>query len=121
MLAQMFELRKDYIYALAKARPAAALPDPVDLSSKDGQRQIRDLALRGVEEVFEALGLLRNTKVHRATEIPDFDREHFLEEWVDAFNFFFSVLIKAGYTPQELFDMYAKKDAIIHERLRNGY
>lgn len=115
LLRDMFERRKTFMRALdGKA-------DPIDLSVKKNQRHLRDIALRGVEEVFEALQLLKNWKPHRKTEIPEFDREKFLEEWVDAFNYFFTVLILAGFEVDDLYDKYVWKDCVIHDRLKSGY
>ena len=71
--------------------------------------------------MFEALGHLKNWKPHRQTEVPEFDREKFLEEMVDSFNYFFSLIILAGFTADEFYEMYHKKDKIIHERLKTGY
>jgi len=115
-LQDMFDRRRAFIRALDGDDP-----EPLDLTQKGNQRHLRDISLRGVEEVFEALSLLRNWKPHRKTEIPDFDRERFLEEWVDAFNYFLTVLILAGVSAEDLHDMYAWKDDVIHERIRNGY
>jgi hypothetical protein len=98
------------------------IPDcPVDILSKEAQQALRDTALKGVEEMFEALGHLKNWKPHRTTEVKEFDREEFLEEVVDAFNYFFSLLIMTGVTSEELFEAYKKKDKIIHDRIRSGY
>ena len=49
------------------------------------------------------------------------DSEEFLEEIVDAFNYFFSLIILAGYDEHDLFDAYLKKDKIINQRLKTGY
>lgn len=119
-LRQIFEMRQQFMDALHDQADSER-QYPLDLSEKDSQRHLRDVSLRGVEEVFEALGLLKNWKPHRKTEVPTFDRDKFLEEWIDAFNYFFTVLIMAGFTPDDVFDMYVKKDKIIHERLKNGY
>ena len=94
---------------------------PIDLSDKKSQQHVRDMALRGVEEMFEALQHFKNWKPHRDAEIHEFDRDAFLEEIVDAFNYFFSVLILTGISSEELFEAYEKKDEIIHQRLSNGY
>jgi hypothetical protein len=119
-LEAMFELRRRYMSALT-AHLGHVEGEQFDLCTKEGQRNLRDMSLRGVEEVFEALAHLKNWKPHRKTDVPDFDHEKFLEEWIDAFNFFLSVLVRAGFTPDDVFQMYLKKDRIIHERLTNGY
>jgi len=94
---------------------------PLDLSEKSSQQYIRDIALRGVEEMFEALQHLKNWKPHRKTEIKDFNREEFLEEIVDAFNYFLSILILTGFDDSDLINAYRRKDLIINKRLDSGY
>lgn len=117
----MFELRKGFMDALQKQIPDVYPEMPVDLTNKKTQQHLRDLALRGVEEVFEAVQELKNAKSHRQTEISDFDRAAFKEEMVDSFNYFLSLLIVMGVTPDELFEAYVSKDKIIHDRIRSKY
>lgn len=120
-LDQMFELRKAFMVALQKQVPDVYPDMPVDLTNKATQQHLRDLALRGVEEVFEAVQELKNAKSHRQTEIRDFDRAAFKEEMVDSFNYFLSLLIIMGVTPEELFEAYVNKDKIIHDRIKSKY
>ena len=94
---------------------------PLDLSEKKNQQFCRDMALRGVEEMFEALQHLKNWKPHRVTEIKEFNSDEFLEEVVDAFNYFFSLVLLAGFSADDLYEAYIKKDKIIHSRLNHGY
>ena len=94
---------------------------PLDLSIKQNQQHVRDMALRGVEEMFEAIQHLKNWKPHRKTEIIEFDRDEFLEEIVDAFNYFLSILVLTGFSEDDLIDAYRKKDKIINDRLETGY
>ena len=72
-------------------------------------------------EMFEALGHLKNWKPHRETGVIDFDREEFLEEFVDGMNYFLSVLVLLGHDSDDLFRVYQKKDKIIHDRIKKGY
>ena len=44
-----------------------------------------------------------------------------MEEVVDAFNYFLSVLVLMGIDAPEFYEAYVKKDNIIHDRLKNGY
>lgn len=120
-LEKMISLREEFMRALADARPAVLQKWPVDITTKDGQQAVRDTVLKGVEEMFEALAHLKNHKAHRLTEVKDFDQEAFLEEYVDAFNFFLAVPIMLGISVDELFDAYLKKDKIINERIVKGY
>ena len=120
-LEAMFNLRKEFIERLEKEIPGSYPAIPVDLRSKPGQKLCRDLALKGVEEMFEALQHLKNWKDHKLTETPDVDGDEYLEEIVDAFNYFFSLIIASGFTHEDLYNAYIKKDKKIHERLTNKY
>ena len=120
-LDEMFELRERFMRSMVEVNPEIYPKWPVELTEKRSQQVLRDTALKGVEEMFEALQHLKNWKPHKKTEDPQFDREEFLEEVVDAFNYFLSLLVLTGVSSSELFDAYRKKDNIIHERLKSGY
>lgn len=121
-LKEMFDLRLSFMKAMQETIPGSYPPFPVDISEKSSQQVCRDLALKGVEEMFEALQHLKNWKPHRQTEVKeDLDREEFLEEVVDALNYFFAMLIVTGFNEKELFDAYIKKDGKIRDRLKEGY
>jgi hypothetical protein len=120
-LDRIFELRKEFMNALNEKIPGSYDSWPIDLTKKSSQQKIRELSLRGVEEMFEAVQHLRNSKPHRLTDIPEIDRESFVEEIVDAFNFFLSVLILVGVDENELFNAYEKKHKIILDRLNKNY
>jgi len=117
----MFDLRKRFMESLNEKIPGSTPISTLDLGKKEDQQVCRDVALRGVEEMFEALQHLKNWKPHRQTEISGFEREKFLEEMVDAFNYFFSLLIMTGFDADDLFREYIRKDSIIHKRLEEGY
>lgn len=117
----MFKLRSQFLQKLNANIPGTVHEMPLDLSKKESQQILRETALRGVEEMFEALQLLKNSKPHRKTEMKEFDRENFLEEVVDAFNYFFNMLMYVGVTPEDFYDAYEKKHKIIMKRLEEGY
>ena len=117
----MFDKRLEFIKDMKQNIPGAYPDFPLDMSKKDSQQVCRDLALKGVEEMFEALQHLKNWKPHRQTEIPEIDKDEFLEEIVDAFNYFFAMLIVTGFNEDDLFDAFLVKHNIIKERLKNGY
>lgn len=120
-LSEIFKKREIFM-CLIKAKFIDTYPDwPIDISQKNSQATVRETALKGVEEMFEALGHLKNWKPHRETDVPEFDREEFLEEVVDSFNYFFSLLILLGVDSEEFYDAFNKKDEIIKERLAKGY
>ena len=119
-LDKMFDLRLKFMKTLNKRIPGSS-PTVLDLSKKKDQQICRDVALRGVEEMFEALQHLKNWKPHRVTDISGFNEDMFLEEMVDAFNYFFSLLIMTGFSSEDLFEKYCNKDQVIHKRLEEGY
>ena len=94
---------------------------PINISEKSSQTILRETALKGVEEMFEALQHLKNWKSHRETDMPEIDREEFLEEIVDAFNYFFSLMILIGVDVNEFYNAFNAKDEIIRRRLDKGY
>jgi hypothetical protein len=119
-LVEMFSLREDFMEALNEKTDI--YPQwPLDVTKKKSQQILRESVLRGVEEMFEALQELKNSKPHRQTEITHFDREAFLEENVDALNYFLTTLILVGVTPNDLLEGYRRKHKIIMKRLEEGY
>jgi hypothetical protein len=115
----MFELRQEFMEQLRANDPKSYPPWPVDVAVRENQQALRETTLRGVEELFEALQHLKNWKTHRADTNENFDREAFLEEMVDAVNYFFAVLILLGIDEREFYDSYIRKHQIIMERLEN--
>ena len=120
-LHQIFKMRNTFMVMLQDKFPDAYPEWPVDLSTKKAQITCRETALKGVEEMFEALQHLKNWKPHRKTEMPEINREEFLEEIVDAFNYFLSLIILIGVDVNEFYDAFIKKDEIIRGRLNEGY
>jgi hypothetical protein len=106
--------------SLANAR-GSEFNYPLDVEKKESQQTLRDLLLKGVEEIFESLQHFKNWKSHRITGDSSFSREDFLEEMIDAFNYMFSVLILLGYSEKEVIEMYEKKHQIILKRIKDGY
>jgi hypothetical protein len=120
-LDEMFELREEFMQMLCERFPGYYPQWPVDLSKKESQTLVRDVTLRGVEEMFEALQELKNAKPHRQTDVPHLDRDAFLEEIVDAMKYFYTTLKLVGVTPDELHAAYLRKHDKICRRLKDGY
>ena len=120
-LDAMFEMRETFMLRIKSMREGTYPSWPVELSDKKSQQKLRDVALKGVEEMFEALQHLKNWKPHRLVENKEFNQDEFLEEVVDAFNYFFALLVLTGTTSQDLYDAYVKKNEKIHSRLDDGY
>ena len=121
-LENIFKKRETFMYEIQK-KFSNTYPEkwPVNISEKQSQKVLRETALKGVEEMFEALQHLKNWKNHRNTDIPEINREEFLEEIVDAFNYFFSLMILIGVDVNEFYRAFNSKDEIIRRRLDKGY
>jgi len=120
-LDEMFELREEFMHLLCQRFEGYYPEWPVDVTKKESQILLRDVTLKGVEEMFEALQELKNAKSHRQTDVPHLDREAFLEEIVDAMKYFYTTLKLVGITPDELHSAYLRKHDKICRRLRDGY
>ena len=120
-LTSLFQLRETFMKELVTAKPDSYPAWPLDVREKSSQQVLRDTALKGVEEMFEALQHLKNWKPHRDTDMGEFNHDEFLEEVVDAFNYFLSVLVLVGVTEEDFFSAYVQKDEVIRNRLLSGY
>ena len=97
------------------------LPEaPVDITSKPGQRLIKELIWAMVEEMAEASFILKN-RSHRFTDHTDVDFAHFKEELADALSYFVEICHYAGISHQELYDEYCRKNATVKNRVKEGY
>lgn len=120
-LDTMFKMQEDFMLRLRDAHEAFPRSWPFDLLKKQSQLDVKECAFNSVEELFEAVKELKNAKKHRLTDVSEFDREHFVEECVDAFKYFLELLIFVGVDADEFFEAYSRKDAIINKRLDDGY
>lgn len=94
---------------------------PTDITTKKGQQFLKDIRNHMFEELFEAGLHLKNAKSHRATEIPEVDREAYKEELVDALHLFFELVIASGISLDELVAAYMTKGDTNFIRIMNGY
>jgi len=94
---------------------------PADLASKKGQQFLKDIRNHVMEELFEAGLHLRNAKSHRATELPEVDREAYKEELVDALHLYFELVIASGISLDELVEAYLQKGIVNFKRIDEGY
>lgn len=93
---------------------------PLDITTKGAQRLIKENIFNACEELFEASYTLKN-KAHRQTDVRVIDRAHYVEELGDALAFFLEVCIFSGITPQELYEEFCRKNALVIERIKAGY
>jgi hypothetical protein len=120
-LESMFNLQEKLMQEYKRTKSDDLPSWPVDLTDKYDQRFCRDITLRSVEEMFEALAHLKNWKKHRKTENKEFDRSEFLEELVESLHYTLELLILCGVTSDELYQAYCKKNRVNLDRLKNGY
>lgn len=117
-LNDIFERQSSTMQAL---RQADRLPEwPVDLTTKPGQRQIKELMFESIGELMEASYILKN-KVHRISDDRSVDLDHFKEELGDALAYFVEICIFSGISPEELYREYCRKQAIVLKRIEEGY
>lgn len=118
-LGRMWDQQEAFMRLLQEKRNFPQFP--TDITSKKGQQFLKDIRNHLMEELFEAGQHLKNAKSHRATELPEVDREAYKEELVDALHLYFELVIASGVTLDELFDAYMAKGDTNFERIRGGY
>lgn len=117
-LYEIFDRQREFMGELVEHD---RLPEfPVDLTTKPGQRIVKEMIWNLVEEMAEASFVLKNRQ-HKITDDRTLDFAHFLEELGDAFAFFVEVCILSGIGPTELFAEYCRKNETVRQRLRDGY
>lgn len=117
-LGDMFKRQEEFMQML---KEADMLPEwPIDITSKYGQRQLKEINGELVGELYEAMYILKN-KMHRFTDHKDVDFEHFREELGDALAYFMEICIMAGISAEELYAEYCRKNALVKKRARDGY
>lgn len=94
-------------------------PWPIDLTSKSGQRMIKEIAGDCHGELWEATYTLKN-KLHTMKDVRDFDRAHYVEELGDVLAYFMEICILSGIGPREMFEEYVRKNEIVKEKIRNA-
>jgi dimeric dUTPase (all-alpha-NTP-PPase superfamily) len=116
---EMFLQQEDFMRLLKEHRGFSDWP--VDITTKIGQKECRDIGLNSIEEFFEALAHLKNWKKHRKSEVQEFDRSAFLEELSDMMHYFVELLLMLGVTPEEFYRAYTKKGDINEKRIKGDY
>jgi hypothetical protein len=118
MLEDIFERQLEFMEEL---KSNDKLPEwPIDLTTKNGQRIIKETVFNMIEELAEASFTLKN-KTHRVSDVRSLDIDHYKEELADAFAYFVEVCIFSGIDPIELHSEYCRKNKVVIDRLKNGY
>ncbi len=118
-LSEMWNQQLEFMRLLQKER---GFPEfPVDISDKKGQKHLKDIQHHIMDELFEASQHLKNSKSHRATLVPEVDRESYKEELVDALHLYIELVIASGISLEELVEAYLNKGIINEQRIKGGY
>ena len=113
-----FVLQREYMDMLVEHD---RLPEyPVDLTTKPGQRLIKETAFNCIAELMEATVVLKN-KMHRLSDDTEVDFPHYKEELGDAFAFLMEICILSGIAADDLYEEYMRKNSIVRKRLMDGY
>lgn len=118
-LTELFQAQENFMKLLQEKRNFPQ--HPIDLSTKAGQRFVKEISHDCMHEMFEAIQLLVDSKPHRNTLVGTFDREAFLEELADVLHYFLEISILVGITPVELYKAYMKKGTINFARILENY
>lgn len=94
---------------------------PVDVTSKTGQKIIKDCSHEALHELFEAIHLLKNSKSHRKTEIKEFDEDSFVEELVDCYKYLTEIFLLSGVSAEKFADIFLMKTVENNRRINEGY
>jgi hypothetical protein len=115
---KMFSLQEENMRVLEERDVLP--PWPIDLTTKNGQRMIKEIINDCHGELWEATYTLKN-KVHKMQDDTDFDREHYKEELMDALAYLLETCILSGFDAEEMFSEFSRKNRIVKERFENGY
>lgn len=118
-LTMLFSEQRKFMELLQKERDFPKFP--VDLSTKPGQKLIKDISHECMHELFESVHLLKNSKSHRKTDVPEFDRASFLEELADVLHYLVEIFIASNISPEEMYKAYMKKGTINVARILESY
>lgn len=117
-LDKAFVIQREFMDML---REYDRMPEyPVDLTTKQGQRFIKECTFNCIAELMEATVVLKN-KMHKISDDTEFDAVHYREELGDAFAFFVEICLLSGISSDDLYSEYQQKNQIVRQRLQNGY
>lgn len=121
MLATMFAHQESQLLQYTASDPKEYLdPDLWGvLENRNTQAAIRENSGYVVEELMEAVGLLKN-KPWRKSNL-DVDKFAYIEELADVWHFLIQTMIISGFTPLDIFQAYFEKASINERRRESGY
>lgn len=118
-LVRQWNQQEDFMHLLQKTRNFPQYP--VDISSKQGQKIIKEAVVEAQSELYEAIQHLKNTKSHRIVDLPEVNLDEYIEEIVDAQKYIIEALILAGVTFEKYCEIFEKKTNKNIARIEEGY
>ena len=122
ILATMFAQQQEHMREYSDIQHTTPKIDPHqwgDIQSPLVQAKIRESAGYTVEELYEAVNLLKNKPWKQSFRTTD--RDAFLEELADVWHFFIELHHLAGVDPEEVFRQYFLKTLKNTHRRAGGY
>lgn len=117
-LQKMFMLQRGVMDLL---REYDKFPEyPVDLTTKQGQRLAKEVIWNMVEEIAESSFTMKNRQ-HKLSDDTAFDRAHYLEEICDAWAYMMELLLLSGFSEDDLYQEYSRKNFVVRKRIEDGY
>ncbi|WNN95773.1 dUTPase [Gordonia phage Fribs8] len=122
ILVTMFAQQLEHMRAYSDIQHTTPKIEPHqwgDIQSPLVQAKVRESASYTVEELYEAVGLLKNKPWKQSLRATD--RAEFLEELADVWHFFIELHLLAGVDPEEVFRQYFMKSLKNVQRRAEGY
>lgn len=112
-LKAMFQRNKELLEKLNE-------PLKVDLDTREGQRKLRELLWYTIEELFEAVNLLKNSRNWVQTEY-EIDYYQLLDEIADTLGFLITVLRYLGLDAKKTYELFLRKWKVNMFRIESKY
>ena len=93
--------------------------ESINIHSKNGQDKIKKIAYYMIEELMEAMNLLKNRPWTSSEQIVDLN--HLDDEISDFILFTITLLQMLGYTPEKLVDIIIRKYKVNLFRIKTNY
>ena len=118
-LKEMFELQM-------KLQNRLGTFEKISVMGEAGKQQFTNQMLLAIFE--ETVEIMRETKYKNPEVVPfgwkkgqGYNREAMLGEVVDLWHFMMNICLAHGFTADDFYGEYCKKNGINHERQQNGY
>lgn len=91
----------------------------IDFKELDNEKRIEETKEYALQLIDETLEFIRETnwKNHRKQNI-NIIRSNMLEEAIDIFKYWLSIMVLWGFNPEEIVDEYKRKSAVVEQRFK---